>query len=103
MPAEVSDQDETLLTGEKLVLADNCAACTPASATQMRNEWFRREVPKPDFCDDSLSAGVVIRSRDQDQRRARASRTNAKRASAIWDASSETWNALPGKDRGLES
>lgn len=92
-------KDEAVMTRGKTVFAENCATChsskrPPTGADE--NEWFRKEVLKPDFrdgnffSDDHRYPVTKIKSNA-----ARAAGTNAKRGH-IWAAfSSETYKNLP--------
>ena len=77
-------KDEAVMTRGKIVFAENCARChsskrPPAGADE--DEWFRKEVLKPNFRDDNFFSEEKRHSVAKiKSNSARAAGTNAKKA-----------------------
>ena len=91
--------DDSVMTRGKIVFAETCAECHSSKrppAGLDADEWFRKEVLKPDFRDNNFFSDDKRHPITKIKSNAtRACATNAKRGH-IWDAfSSETYKNLP--------
>ena len=92
-------KDDAVMTRGKIVFAENCARChsskrPPAGADE--DEWFRKEVLKPDFRDNNFFSEEKRHSVAKiKSNSARAAGTNAKKGHIWANFSSKTYKELP--------
>jgi len=92
-------KDEMMMTRGKIMFAENCARChsskrPPAGADE--DEWFRKEVLKPDFRDNNFFSEEKRHSVAKiKSNSARAAGTNAKKDHIWANFSSQTYKELP--------